>query len=60
MINVDMFRVDEDVLIKAKVAAVRVEKDKILYRIKDAVTGQPFPYEFSAKDLISCEPAEEE
>ena len=55
MYNTDLFAIDEEVLIRAKVASVRVDKDKIMYRLKDAVTGQPYPYEFSKKDMISVE-----
>ena len=60
MYNADLFSIDEEVLIKAKVANVRVEKDKILYRLKDAVTGQPYPYEFAKRDIIQIEQKGEE
>ncbi len=61
MQTVDIYDVDEEVLIKAKVAEVLFDKGKVIYKLKDVVTGKRLDYDFTAKDIrpVTAEPKKE-
>jgi len=56
----DVYQENETVMIKAKIARVIFEKDKVSYELKDYNTDQRFLNKFSEKDVIPYRPLEEE
>ena len=55
MKTVNLFEIDEDVMIKVKVANVEIKKGEPWYTLKDPVTGKCFEYMFKAEQLVQAE-----
>ena len=59
MRTVKIFETGETVLIKAVVSKVTLDKDRISYTLKDAISGTVYQNRFSEKDIIPFEGQEE-
>ena len=60
MININMFEVGEDVLIKAKVTDILVEHGEIKYKIKAEHSNNDLDHNFTEHQLIALTKDEEE
>lgn len=60
MKTINLFEMDESVMIKVKVANVEIKKGEPWYTLKDPVTGKCFEYMFKAEQLMPVEGEEEE
>ena len=55
MRTVKMFEVDEEVMIKVKIASVEIRNGELLYRIKDPKSGNCLTYTYEDSDIYPCE-----
>ena len=51
MKTLNIYEEGEEVLVRAKVSKISIEKDKVSYQLMDA-TGNLYPHKFTDKELI--------
>ena len=52
MKKVDMFEIEEEVLVKAKVMGMVIDDGQIKYKLKNTITGRDYDHLFKADQLI--------
>ena len=57
MRKVDMFEMDEEVLVSAKVVGIVIDDGEIKYKLKNAINGRIYDHLFKSEQLI---PAKQE
>ena len=60
MKHLDVYQENETVMIKAKIARVIFEKDKVSYELKDFNTEQRYLNKYSDKDVLPYKEFDEE
>ena len=56
MKKVDMFEIEEEVLVKAKVTGMVIDDGQIKYKLKNTITGRDYDHLFKADQLIPITP----
>lgn len=56
MKKVDMFEIEEEVLVKAKVMGMVIDDGQIKYKLKNTITGRDYDHLFKADQLIPITP----
>ena len=54
-----MYEVDDEVMIKVKIAGVEIKNGELQYRIKDTKSTDCLPYLYEDKDIIPVESMKE-
>ena len=56
MKKVDMFEIEEEVLVKAKVMGMVIDDGQIKYKLKNTITGRDYDHLFKSDQLIPITP----
>ena len=56
MKKVDMFEIEEEVLVRAKVMGMVIDDGQIKYKLKNTITGRDYDHLFKSDQLIPITP----
>lgn len=56
MKKVDMYEIEEEVLVKAKVIGMVIDDGQIKYKLKNTINGRDYDHLFKADQLIPITP----